>query len=230
MALLRPTIRTLVDVFGPLPEDCLSQLQGIFFERRFRAGEKIFWQNEEAESLHLVVEGRVKVERVTTEGHQCILCLRGPSDFFCPVPLLDRGRQLGTAWALTPVVVLSAEMDAFRRVASAYPQLLAIVQQGCLFEVRRLLGRMELYAFRSVRERVASMLLEESRKQERYGGSLNEVRITHQELAGLVGASRESVSRSLAELEEEGIVKTGRGRVTILDRARLEEKVLIRAS
>ena len=96
------------------------------------------------------------------------------------------------------------------------------MQKDCLLEVRRLLGRMESFAFHSVKDRVAITLLDESQRQAQFGGSLNELRITQQELAGLVGASRESVSRTLSKMEDEGIVETLRGRILIRDRQKLQ--------
>ncbi|HHB90151.1 MAG TPA: Crp/Fnr family transcriptional regulator [Anaerolineae bacterium] len=217
----RPTTHLLIKAFGHLSPLTLAQLQEIFFERRYRAGEAIFLQGDAAKSIYVVVEGRVKIDRVTPDGNHCILCMRGQNETFCPVPLLDQGRQLGTAWALTDVTLLSADINEFRRVAAECPQLLAVVQHGCLLEVRRLLGRMEMYAFRSVRERVASMLLEESRRRGFMDKPANELRMTQQDLAGLVGASRESVSRTLSKMEQEGILQTKRGRIIILDREKL---------
>lgn len=219
----------LIKVFGHLPSHVLAQLQRIFFERTYRAGETIFLQGDRAKAVYVVVEGRVKIDRVTPDGHECILCMRGQSETFCPVPLLDHGHQLGTAWAVTDVTLLWSDIDEFRKVAAECPQLLAIVQHGCLLEVRRLLGRMELYAFRSVKERVASMLLEESRRRGFLDQPATELRMTQQDLAGLVGASRESVSRTLSRMEQEGIVRTGRGRIIILDRTKLKNLALQRA-
>lgn len=89
-------------------------------------------------------------------------------------------------------------------------------------EVRRVLGRMELVAFRPVKERVAITLLDELQKQAHDEAHSAQLRITQQELAGLVGASRESVSRALSKLEGRGLLKTLRGGVVILDRTGLE--------
>lgn len=222
-AITHPSAPLLIKIFGRIPAIHIARLQEIFFERRFRAGEAIFLQEDPAKAIYLVVEGRVKIERVTPDGNHCILCMRGQNETFCPVPLLDHGHQLGTAWAVTDVTLLWADIDEFRKIAAECPQLLAVVQHGCLLEVRRLLGRMELYAFRSVRERVASMLLEESRRRGFLDRPAQELRMTQQDLAGLVGASRESVSRTLSKMEQEGILETKRGRIIIMDREKLRE-------
>ena len=104
-----------------------------------------------------------------------------------------------------------AERKAFESLCLESPALLAYVQSDCLLEVRRLLGRVEAFAFRSIRERLAFTLLDESQRQLAH----NELRLTQQELAGLVGASRESISRALSKLADEGILQVFRGRLII---------------
>jgi CRP/FNR family transcriptional regulator len=66
-------------------------------------------------------------------------------------------------------------------------------------------------------------ILEESERQRGNGNPVDEIRITQQELAGLVGASRESISRTMTRFEKSGMVQTGRGRIRILDRRQLGE-------
>ena len=219
-----PSIGQLIRVFGNLPRNCLLRLQEIFFVKHYRSGEAIFLQGDRGHAIYFTMEGRVKIERVSPEGHPCILCMRSAGETFCPVPLLDRGAQLGTAWAVTDVTLFWGESRDFNAVAQNCPALLSVVQQGCLMEVRRVLGRMELVAFRPVKERVAVALLDELQRQAYVADDgVWELRITQQELAGLVGASRESVSRALARLEDKGLVETLRGRVLIRNRAGLEQ-------
>jgi len=80
---------------------------------------------------------------------------------------------------------------------------------------------LESFAFRQVKERLAFTLGNEIRRQENLNTKTKELRLTQQELASLVGATRESVSRNLTKLEQEGVLRLGRGRITILDWRRL---------
>lgn len=222
MILSHPPATLLTQVFGHIPAVYLNQLQEIFFERRYRAGETIFFQGDIASSIYLVAEGRVKIDRVTADGNHCILCMRGSGESFCPVSLLDYGNQLGTAWAMTDVTLLWADREAFNKVAEDYPALLAEIQKDCLLGVRRLLSRMESFAFCSVEERVADALLDESQRLAPFEEYAGEIHITQQELAGLVGASRESVSRTLSKMEQQGVVEKRRGRIIILNHKKLQ--------
>ena len=132
------------------------------------------------------------------------------------------GTQLGSAVAMRDVTLFSIDRAEFQKLCQTSPELLAIVQGDCLSEVRHLLNRLEGFAFRQVRERVAIALTNEIRRQNHNGITNTELRLTLQEIAGLVGASRESVSRNLIRMKHEGIVCLGRGQVTIQDWERLQ--------
>ena len=207
--------------FNNLPPQVEAELRKNLQVKNFSTGEVVFHQGDPPRSIFLVVSGRIKIIRVTPEGYESILCVRGSGDYFCPVPLLDQGNQLGSAVAMTDVTLFSVERAAFQRLCQESPELLAIVQGDCLSEVRHLLNRLEGFAFRQVKERLAIALTSEIRRQNSSASAKKELLLTRQEIAGLVGASRESVSRNLIKLEKEGIVSLGRGRVTIEDWERL---------
>ncbi len=208
--------------FTNLPPAIETELRNQLKVYSFAAGESVFVQGASPKAVYLVASGNVKVVRVTPEGYESVLCMRGAGDYFCPVPLLDRGRHLGTAVATTAVTLFSIDQDVFRDLCQRSPELLSVVQGDCLSEVRRLLNRLETFAFRNVKERLAMALLNEQRHQMDHEPA-NELRLTQQDLAGLVGASRESVSRILKELERQGIVALGRGRITLKDQSRLRQ-------
>lgn len=203
--------------FANLPPEVEYELRSLLKVRTFSSGETIFMQDEPPDALYLVASGRVKVIRVTQEGYESILCVRGPGDYFCPVPLLDKGNHLGSAVAMTAITLFPIDRDRFNNLCQSSPELLASVQSDCLSEVRNLLNRLESFAFRQVRERLAYTLVNEIRRQENLNAKTKELHLTQQELASLVGATRESVSRNLTKLEQEGVLQLGRGRITILD-------------
>lgn len=214
------------DVFNSisrLSPELQVDLRLLFTEHRYSPGQKVFLQGDPTESVYMVGEGRVKVTRVAKGGFESVLCVRRPGEYFCPVSVLDRGPQLGTAEAMGEVVLLEADRAEFNVLCEENPELLAMVQGTCMGEVRTLVQRVEAFAFRNVRERLAMTILEETHRQREDGKPADEIRITQQELAGLVGASRESISRTMTRMEEEGIVHTGRGRIQILDRQQLSE-------
>ncbi len=208
-----------LEMLTALPPDVKSRLLAAASLKTYLPGESIFSQGDQPTAFYIVVSGRVKVSRVTPEGYENILCVRREGEHFCPVPILDGGEHLGTAFAMTDVTLLWIDHDDFYALCRQSPELLSLVQGDCLAEVRRLLQRFEVVAFRSIRERVAHTLLAMSQAESSQTETLH---LTHQELGALVGASRESVSRALNELERRGIVRLERGRVTILSADRLQ--------
>ena len=210
--------------FANLPPEIETELRSHLRVFSFSAGEPVFIQGASPKAVYLVANGRVKVVRGTPEGHESILCMRGSGDYFCPVPLLDGGKHLGTAVAITDVTLFSIERETFTDLCVKSPQLLAIVQGDCLSEVRNLINRLEIFAFRNVRERLAIALLNQAGLEQK-NGRTSELRLTQQDLADLIGASRESVSRILKEFERTNIVTLGRGRIVLKDKQRLRRLV-----
>jgi len=208
--------------FVNLPPKIETELRNHLRVFSFSAGESVFIQGASPKAVYLVANGRIKVVRGTPEGHESILCMRGSGDYFCPVPLLDKGKHLGTAVAITDVTLFSIDKEVFSDLCSQSPELLSVVQGDCLGEVRRLLNRLETFAFRNIKERLAITLLNEIRHQNK-NGTANELHLTQQDLANLVGASRESVSRILKEFERKKIVSLGRGRIILKDKQRLRQ-------
>ena len=210
-------------VFAHLRPELRENLKLLFEERRYAPGQEVYLQGDPTKFVYMVAQGRVKLTRVARQGFESVLCIRRPGEYFCPVTVVDRGPQLGTAVAMEEVVLLEADRAHFNVLCEDNPELLGMVQGTCIGEIRSLMRRVEAFAFSNVRERLAMTLLEESSRQRGNGNPSDEIRITQQELAGLVGASRESISRTMTRFEHGGLVQTGRGRITILDREALKE-------
>ena len=210
-------------LFENLEPEIQAKLRSIMREKVFRAGEQVFAQDVPAQAFYIVVSGRVKIARLAPNGCEIILCMLGPGDLFCPVSLLDGGPQLGMAQAITEITLMWAERAECCALFKTSPLLLSTLQTTCLGEVRRFVRRLELLTSRRLKERLAIILLDESLYRLASCVSNDELRITQQELAGLVGASRESVSHLLAEWEREGIVAVRRGRVIIQHRGQLDQ-------
>jgi len=201
--------------FAHLEPRIRARLRELLQEQTIPAKGQIFLQDAPSSAFYIIASGRVKAVRVTPEGHESIMCVRGSGEFLCPVTALDGGTQQATAIAMTEVKVLRAKRESFVALCQESPELLTIVQGACLSEVRHLIQRLETLASHDVKQRLAVALLDQTRRQQTYGGSQNELCLTQKELAALVGASRESVARILKRLEREGVLGLRRGRVII---------------
>ena len=213
---------TCANVLEALDPAVRSQMLGVMHEISLSAGEQIFAQGDAASGLFIITSGRVKVTRFTSEGHEMILCMPGPNGCFCPISLLDGDAQLGTAQAATDVTLLYAKAGDIRGFYHRYPQLADKMMKTCLQDMRRLVERLEALTFESLKKRLARVLLDKSLSVKIDHTTQDEIRLTQQEIAQLVGVSRESVSHLLAVWEREETLVLKRGRVIISNRDRLE--------
>jgi len=173
-----------------------------------------------------VISGRVKVVRVTSDGHEMILCMIGPDGCFCPLSVMDDGLQLGMAQAATDVTLLSVKAAEFRKFYQNNPQLADRMMKTCLHDMRRLVERLESLTFENLKRRLARILLEKSVAVPIDHTTQDEIHLTQQEIAQLIGVSRESVSHLLAVWEKENALVLKRGRVIISHRDILEQLAL----
>lgn len=212
-------------IFQSLLPELQAEIRGIMHLHSFQSGSVIFPQGAPGKAIHILAQGRLKIVRVTPEGHESILCIRHPGDIFCPVPLLDEGSHLGSAVAMTDIALFSAQKTEFLALCESNPALMVIVQADCIGDIRRLTLRLETLTFRSIRDRLAHTLYLHSQRLQKDAVDPYTLHMTQQELAGLVGATRESVSRNLSRLEKKGILLIKRGRIQIINPERLQAHV-----
>lgn len=202
--------------FARLPEDEKRQLTAAMRERFFQDGETIFDQGADPGGIYLLAEGRVAIRRVTADGFESVLCIRRPGEYFCPVSALDQKPQLGRAIALGDVRIFSVDRQIFADLCQNSPQLLQVIHEMSLDEVRRLAERLEMTSYRSVSQRLAAALIAEGACLAGEEGTL-QVQATQQDLGAMIGAARESVSRAMRKTEQQGWLSIRRGKVIIND-------------
>lgn len=180
---------------------------------RFAAGHVIVRQGELGDHCYAIRSGEVLVTAAGSSGATVVLGVRGRGEVVGKMAALDGGRRSATVTARTPIeaVVLSA---------AALEALLLEDPRLALDELRRLSGQLRSlsarYALRG--EEVRTRIVELLRVHAGETGSA-EFRSTRAELAGWVGATREAVSRALADLESAGVVELGRGTVVLVETA-----------
>jgi CRP/FNR family cyclic AMP-dependent transcriptional regulator len=197
--------------------------------RRYRAGETIFLTGERGGHVVLITGGRAKVTVASRHGTETVLSLRGRGDVIGELAAIDddddtapRGATVVALEAVDTRVVRSADFRAIvaRRPSMAL-ELLRMVAERLRASDRRLVE----FGASDTTRRPARLLAEmaEADATPTDGGLLLANNLTQDDLAGLVGASRESVARALAALRARGFVATGRRQVVVLDLAGLRD-------
>lgn len=210
-----------VPYFSRLPDEVLAALAAVVVERRYNRGQVIFLEGEPCAGLHLVVQGQVKIYKLSPQGREQILHQVGPGETFNDVAALDGGPNPASAGALSDVILCVIPRLELRRLAEAYPQLAWALIESIARRARHLVAMVEDLSLRSVKERLARLLLAEATRIAAAGALDRSQMMTQAEMAARLGTVREMIGRALRELADEGLIAFDRYRIIILDRARL---------
>jgi CRP/FNR family transcriptional regulator, cyclic AMP receptor protein len=193
--------------------------------RRFRAGTSLFHEGERSEWLALIEQGLVKVSSFTEGGREIVLAFRGPGELMGEISVIDAEPRSATAIALKPVQALIVPAGDFLSFLQMRPNAALVLLRTLTRRLREAdRRRIEFVAYDTV-GRVARHLVELA---ERHGKPTAEgIRIellTQMELAGAVGAARESVAKVLQILRARGWIRTRRRVIVVLDLAALRAR------
>jgi CRP/FNR family cyclic AMP-dependent transcriptional regulator len=204
-----------IPLFRDLPVGARGALASALQDRRYRPGQYLLHQDSAPEGLFVVCEGRIRLARIGPDGREQVLQMVGPGELFNAEPLFDGGPTPANARAMSPVRALLLPAAVLVALIGTHPSIALLLLRELSRRQRELVILLEDLHFRSVRARLARVLLREARD-----GSAT---ITQQELAERAGTVREIVGRTLRDMQQEGLVRLLRGQVTMLDLQRLQE-------
>ena len=189
-------------------------------------GETVFSEGEQGDTLYIVITGKVKIGRRATDGRENMLSVMGPSDMFGELSLFDPGPRTATATVLTDATLASLAHTSLRPWIQDRPEIAEQLLRVLARRLRRTNDALADLIFTDVPGRVAKQLLALS---ERFGSEEPDGRrvhhdLTQEELAQLVGASRETVNKALADFASRGWVRVDSRALTILDGDRLARR------
>jgi len=208
------------------PEE-VEQLSKCLRRRRYRKGEVIFLEGDPGTTLYLIEAGRVKIAVTSPQGREVILALRGPGDFFGELSLLDDEPRSADAAAHEPCDLLLLQRSDFVRFLEARPKAAVRLLAAVSRRLRHTTEQVQDVASLDVPGRLARVLLDlaESQGQPRDEGLVLPARLTQAELAGLVGATRESVNKWLGFYERQGLLRRGRDHITVTRPQQLRKRI-----
>lgn len=185
----------------------------------FDADTLIFLEGDPVSGLYLVEKGVVKISRLSKEGREHILVLIHPGETFNDVAVSDGGPNPATATAYTDVDLWYVDRNQFREIARRYPDLSWALIEDLAARTRYLVGVVQDLAMRTVRGRLAHLLLQEAHTT--HSDVVSKL-LTQEDMAARLGTVRDVVGRTLRTMAAEGIIEFDRHRIVILDLARLE--------
>lgn len=204
-------------LFERLSTAQLARLEGVSRQKAFPKGTSVYLPSDAAQGVLLVADGRIRLSSLTPDGKQAILAFVEPGELFGELALLDAGTREEYAEAVVNSTVILLPGDVLQDLLLESPAFSLGITRLIGLRRRRVERRLKSLLFRSTRERLGSLLLE---LVEQYGrpvpeGILIDLKLSHQDLASIIGATRESVTLLLGEMHAEGQVQAGRQRVVV---------------
>jgi CRP-like cAMP-binding protein len=213
--------------FKSLPTEAIKEINLLFHDRNFSAGQPVYFEGDVAQHLYLVAMGRVKLIRNTTSGHEVVLDILHGGEYFGNLNILGPTGYNETAITQADCCILQVSSQDFETILKHYPdvtlKVLAAVGKR-LEESRELVKQLSAY---TVEQRIASALLRLASKlgEEQNESILIQLPFSRQDLAAMTGATTETVSRVMSRFVEEGLIKSGRKWVAVTNHERLKELI-----
>jgi len=210
-----------IPLFEGLPADQLEDLIMILTDQVFRKGEVIFSEGEEGKGFYVVIQGRVKVYKLSPDGKEQILHIFGQGEPFGEVPVFTGQKFPAHSEAMEESRVFFFPKQSFVNLIKQNPAL-ALNMLGILSRrLRRFAALIDDLSLKEVPGRLAAHLLFLSKQNK--GSKDLELSITKAQLASLLGTIPETLSRILAKMAVQGLIETQGRRIRILNRESLRE-------
>jgi len=219
---VNPLILKTVRLFSTLSDDQLRMLQPCLQLRSYARNTFIMRAGEETDALYIILSGRVKILIPDEEGHEVILAFMGPNEFFGEMGLLDDQPRSASVETLEPCEMLRFSKTGFIACLKDNFDLAMIIIRNLVKRLRDADRSIESLALVDVYGRVARLLLDHA--QEIDGLWTVKQAPPKQEMARMIGASREMVSRVMKDLQQRGYIRTEKRKVILLDKMSMSKR------
>ena len=203
-----------VPLFSGLSEAELDKLSKVAGRKRVARGAFIVRAGDSTDSLYILLSGRAKVTNFDEEGREIILAWLGPGEFFGEMGLVDGSPRSASVMAVEPCELLNISSDAFTRCMQDNFEVAQKLMQILVRRLREADRKIESLALLDVYGRVARLLLELSVDEN--GKKVVKKKMSKQDMARMIGASREMVSKVMRDLELSGYIVCEGDTVTIM--------------
>lgn len=193
-------------IFSRLPEDQLAKVARVARYRRVPRSTPIVHAGDPTDALYVLVNGSIKVMNTNEEGREVILSILGPGEFFGEMGMIDGSPRSATVVSIEACEVITIAKEDFGKVLAENYEIALHIMKSLVQRLREADRKIENLALLDVYGRVGKLLLEFSELRE--GQRVVTRKLTKQDIAKMVGASREMVSRVMKDLENQGYFRT----------------------
>jgi CRP-like cAMP-binding protein len=208
------------------PEEC-RRVETRARARTIAKKRVIYFPDQPGESIIVLARGRAKIFSLTPDGRETIVAFIEPGEVFGELAVLDEAPRSEYAEAMDECLTLAIPRDEVIALMARRPDVALAITKLIGLRRRRVEARLKNLLFRTTRERTAAVLLELTESHGKAVGPAWEIdlRLSHQDLANLVGATRETVTLTLGQLQADGLIRVKRRRVVVVNRAGLAAEV-----
>jgi len=213
-----------IDLLSNLNEDEMEEVDQLTTMHQYKRGGTIFFPGDPADIIYMLKSGRVKISKLSLEGKEVTLAIVEPGEIFGEMALVEGERET-YAEAIEDAMVCAIRRPDFERLLQMKPDLNLRVTKLIGLRRRQIESKIEDLLFKDVPERLASVLLNLA---DRYGtshpmGRRIDLKITHRDLANLIGSTRETTSLTLGDFRRQDILNIEGRKIIVHDRPKLEQ-------
>lgn len=208
-----------IPLFSELSEKDLQRIVQVANRQRYHKENLILIEEEVGSSMFVILDGRVKISRISDDGREVILAIMSEGDFFGEMSLLDGHTRSANVTAIEDSELLVIRREEFLQMLHDYPQIAVNLLKELAQRIRKGDEHIKSLSLQDAKGRVANTLI---RIAEDYGVfrkgqvEINELPL-QQDLANMAGTSRETISRVIKTLIQQGYLKKERGKIIIID-------------
>lgn len=221
----RHDIVQALPVFAGLSERDWQKVADLFSERRFQKDEYIFLEGEPPEALYIVKTGKVKILSHSTDGKDVVFRVCGPGQMMGTVAVFDGSGYPGTAQAIEDCTVLVIARNDCLTLVNRYPVFALAVINDLGSRLRSSAEQIRSLAVERVEQRIARVLLKlaETAGTDTSEGRVIEMPLTRQDVADMTGTTVETAIRVMSKFRRNGLIRTRRGKVVLVDQEGLRK-------
>ena len=210
-----------VPLFSSFPDDQLRMLASVVGRRSVPRSTTVMASGDPTDSLYIVLSGRLKVLMSDAEGKEVILSIIGPGEFFGEMGLIDDSPRSASVLAIEPCELLSISKRDFKKCMAENFDMSMAVMRGLVRRLREADRKIGSLALLDVYGRVARLLLDMAETVD--GEKMVTKRLPKQDIAKMIGASREMVSRVMKDLQMGGYIEMRGSNIVLRDSIVLPE-------
>jgi len=215
----------LVPIFSDLDDDTLNQISHLGAQRSYPKDSVILSENESGSDLYIIIEGKVKISRRSSDSKEVILSIIGDSDFFGEMSVIDGLSRSANVVAMEDSVILIIQRSEFLELLHTYPEVGIALLQELTQRLRSADIKIKSLSLKDSDGKVATVILQLAEDMGMIKNGVVEIeKIPFQhDLANMAGTSRETISRTLSSFEKKGLIEHEGSKLRILNYNKFKE-------